>query len=153
MSDTFDTTDTPDTPDTSTDIVVVSNDLPTMAILPLRNTVVYPHMPNQLNAGRERSLRALEQAAEEGAPIGIFAQRHAEVEEPTLDDIYAVGTIAKIHRIWRLPDGSVRFIIQGLERGRLHSLVSGDPFLLGHVSKLQDEGDESSSNGVEKGHL
>ena len=58
-----DTSDTPEAPDTSTDIVV-KNDLPRMAILPLRNTVVYPHMPNQLNAGRERSLRALEQAAE-----------------------------------------------------------------------------------------
>ncbi|MBQ37218.1 MAG: endopeptidase La [Gemmatimonadaceae bacterium] len=116
-----------------------------MAVLPLRNTVVYPHMPNQLTAGRERSLRALEKAAEEGAPIGIFTQRLADVEEPAVDDIYPIGTIAKIHRIWRLPDGSIRFIIQGLERGRLEALETSDPFLLGRVRRLADVGDESST--------
>lgn len=136
--------DTPTTSET-TDIVVLSDDVPTMAVLPLRNTVVYPHMPNQLTAGRERSLKALEKAAEDSAPIAIFTQRRAEVEEPTVDDVYPVGTIAKIHRIWRLPDGSIRFIIQGLERGQLESLDATDPFLQGRVRQLSDEGDESST--------
>ena len=87
-----------DTPELLTDIVVLSDAVPTMGILPLRNTVVYPHMPNQLTAGRERSLRALEKAAEASAPIAIFTQRNADVEEPSLDDVYPVGTIAKIHQ-------------------------------------------------------
>ena len=134
-----------DTPVLPTDIVVLSDAVPTMGILPLRNTVVYPHMPNQLTAGRERSLRALEKAAEASAPIAIFTQRNADVEEPSLDDVYPVGTIAKIHRIWRLPDGSVRFIIEGLERGRLEALEATDPFLVGRVHKLPDVGDESST--------
>ena len=116
-----------------------------MAILPLRNTVVYPHMPNQLTAGRERSLKALEQAAEEESSIGIFTQRQGEVEEPGIDDVYPVGTIAKIHRIWRLPDGSVRFIIQGLTRARLQSIDATDPFLVGQVTELHDTGDEEST--------
>jgi ATP-dependent Lon protease len=134
-----------DTHETSTDIVVLNDDVPTMAVLPLRNTVVYPHMPNQLTAGRERSLKALETAAESGAPIAIFTQRRAEVEEPAFEDLYPIGTIAKIHRIWRLPDGSIRFIIQGLDRGRLLALESSEPFLLGRVRQLEDEGDESST--------
>jgi len=134
-----------ETPETSTDIVVLSEDVPTMAVLPLRNTVVYPHMPNQLTAGRERSLKALETAAEANAPIAIFTQRLVEVEEPGFDDLYPVGTIAKIHRIWRLPDGSIRFIIQGLERGRLEALDSSGPFLQGRVHQLDDVGDESST--------
>ena len=116
-----------------------------MALLPLRNTVVYPHMPNQLTAGRERSLKALERAAEEGSPVGIFTQRQVEVEEPGIDDIFPVGTIAKIHRIWRLPDGSVRFIIQGLTRARLESIETADPFLVGQVAELHDAGDEEST--------
>ena len=116
-----------------------------LAVLPLRNTVVYPHMPNQLTAGRERSLKALEMAAEKHANIGIFTQRKAEVEEPGIDDLYPVGTIAKIHRIWRLPDGSVRFIMQGLARGRLEALETRDPFLLGRVRELSDVGDEAST--------
>ncbi len=116
-----------------------------MALLPLRNTVVYPHMPNQLTAGRERSLKALESAAEEDSPIGIFTQRQVEVEEPGIDDVFPVGTIAKIHRIWRLPDGSVRFIIQGLTRARLQSIETADPFLVGRVCELEDAGDEEST--------
>ena len=116
-----------------------------MALLPLRNMVVYPHMPNQLTAGRERSLKALESAAEAGSPIGIFTQRQVEVEEPGIDDIFPVGTIAKIHRTWRLPDGSVRFIIQGLTRARLQSIETADPFLVGQVCELHDVGDEEST--------
>ncbi len=135
-----------DSEEKQTEIVVLSDAVPMMAVLPLRNTVIYPHMPNQLTAGRERSLKALEKAAADNAPIGIFTQLNADVEEPTLEDVFPVGTIAKIHRIWRLPDGSVRFIIQGLERGRLESLESSDPFLLGRVRKLRDEGDENSNS-------
>ncbi|MDA0335957.1 MAG: endopeptidase La [bacterium] len=134
-----------DTPDTPTDIVVLNDEVPLMAVLPLRNTVVYPHMPNQLTAGRERSLKALETAAEANTPIAIFTQRRADVEDPGLDDLYPVGTIAKIHRIWRLPDGSIRFIIQGLERGQLEGLESTEPFMRGRVRQLDDVGDESST--------
>jgi ATP-dependent Lon protease len=131
--------------DAPSKLVVVRDGVPEIAVLPLRNTVVFPHMPNQLTAGRERSLRALEKAAEANAPIGIFTQRRADVEEPGQDDIYPVGTIAKIHRIWRLPDGSIRFIIQGLERGHLDSLSASDPYLLGRVRPLHDAGDEDST--------
>lgn len=116
-----------------------------LGILPLRNTVVYPHMPHQLTAGRERSLRALEEAPEGPQTIGIFTQRSAEVEEPAIDDIYPVGTIAKIHRMWRLPDGSVRLIVQGLERGVLQQVTQTEPYLQAKVLPLADVGDESST--------
>lgn len=84
-----------------------------LGILPLRNTVVYPHMPHQLTASRDRALRALEAAAEGDSVIGIFAQRDAEVEEPSQADLFEFGSIAKIHRIFKMPDGTVRLIVQG----------------------------------------
>ncbi|MBT3345876.1 MAG: endopeptidase La [Gemmatimonadetes bacterium] len=102
-------------------------------------------MPHQLTAGRERSLKALEAAPDGPQTIGIFTQRRAEVEEPAIDDIYPVGTIAKIHRMWRLPDGSVRLIVQGLERGRLQQVTQTVPFLQATVLPIDDEGDESST--------
>ncbi|MBT5057941.1 MAG: endopeptidase La [Gemmatimonadetes bacterium] len=102
-------------------------------------------MPHQLTAGRERSLRALEEAPEGPQTIGIFTQRSAEVEEPAIDDIYPVGTIAKIHRMWRLPDGSVRLIVQGLERGVLQQVTQTEPYLQAKVLPLADVGDESST--------
>ena len=89
----------------------------------MRNNVFYPRMPHHLTAGRERSLRALEGAPEGPQTIGIFPQRHAAVEEPATDDIYPIGTIAKIHRMWRLPDGSVRLIVQRLERGVMQTVI------------------------------
>ncbi|MEE2659830.1 MAG: endopeptidase La [Candidatus Latescibacterota bacterium] len=117
----------------------------TIGVLPLRNNVIYPHMPHQLTAGRERSLHALEQATETSSPIGIFTQKRTEDEEPGFDDLYHIGTIAKIHRIWRLPDGSIRLIVQGLARGRLEEIVRVDPYIQGVVTELDETGDEEST--------
>jgi len=114
-----------------------------LGILPLRNTVVYPHMPHQLTAGRARSLRALE-AAEGDNVIGIFAQRDAEVEEPSQADLFEFGTIAKIHRVFKMPDGTVRLIVQGLGRGQLLEMVREEPFLTARIQAVEETGDEES---------
>jgi len=114
-----------------------------LGILPLRNTVVYPHMPHQLTAGRDRSLRVLE-AAEGDSVIGIFSQRDAEVEEPSQTDLFEFGTIAKIHRIFKMPDGTVRLIVQGLGRGRLLEMVREEPFLTARIQAVEETGDEES---------
>ncbi len=115
-----------------------------IGICPLRDTVVYPHMPQLLTASRRYSIRATEAAIEEDGLIGLFAQRDPAVEEPGFADLYAMGTIGKIHREWRLPDGSLRLIVQGLVRGRLDELVQERPFLTARVSRLEDQGDLSS---------
>ena len=77
-----------------------------MGICPLRDTVVYPHMPQLLTASRRSSIRATEAALEGDGLIGLFAQRDPAVEDPGMADLHGVGTIGKIHREWRLPDGS-----------------------------------------------
>lgn len=115
-----------------------------LGILPLRNTVVYPHMPHQLTAGRDRSLRALDVATDGDSIIGIFAQRDVEVEEPSQADLFEFGCIAKIHRVFKLPDGTVRLIVQGLSRGQLLEVVREDPYLTGRVQSVAESGDEDS---------
>lgn len=110
-------------------------------ILPLRNAVVYPLMPHQLTAGRRRSIRALEAAAETNNTIGLFSQRDGKLEEPTQADLYRVGTLAKIVRLWRMPDDSVRLIVQGQSRARLEEVVQEKPFIQGRVRILHDKAD------------
>lgn len=110
-------------------------------ILPLRNAVVYPLMPHQLTAGRQRSIRALEAAAENDNIIGLFSQRDGSTEEPTQADLYRVGTLAKIVRLWRMPDDSVRLIVQGQSRARLQDVVTEQPFISGRLVRLRDKGD------------
>jgi ATP-dependent Lon protease len=117
------------------------HDVKQIPILPLRNAVVYPLMPHQLTAGRQRSIRALEAAAENDNIIGLFSQRDGGIEDPTKADLYRVGTLAKIVRLWRMPDDSVRLIVQGQSRARLEDIVTEKPFISGRVRRLKDKGD------------
>ena len=116
-----------------------------LGILPLRNTVVYPQMPHQLTAGRERSIRVLDAAAAVDNIIGMFAQRDATVEDPGPDDLFSVGTVAKIHRVFKMPDGTVRLIVQGLGRGRLVKMVQEQPYLKALVETIEETGDEEDT--------
>jgi ATP-dependent Lon protease len=111
-----------------------------VGILPLRNTVVYPFMPHQLTAARQRSLRVLDAAIEKDSLIGIFVQKNLEAEDPEAEDLYKMGTLAKIHRLWRMPDGSVRLIVQGVTRIRLQEMVQSNPYLRGRVRQCNDRG-------------
>jgi len=115
-----------------------------MGICPLRDTVVYPHMPQLLTASRRSSIRATEAALEGDGLIGLFAQRDPAVEDPGMADLHGVGTIGKIHREWRLPDGSLRLIVQGLARGSLSQMVQERPFIRALVTRLEDDGDLES---------
>jgi ATP-dependent Lon protease len=116
-----------------------------VGIFPLRNTVVYPYMPHQLTASRQRSLRVLDAAVESDNLIGIFAQRDVGVEEPSKKDLFKVGTIAKIHRLWRMPDGSVRLIVQGLARVAMEEIVQDAPTMRAKIRRLDDKGDVQST--------
>jgi ATP-dependent Lon protease len=116
-----------------------------MPILPVRHTVVYPYMPHQLTAGGARALRTLEAAAEDNGLLAIFAQKNLDAEEAGAADLYRTGTATKIHKLWRMPDGTVRLIIQGLARCGLGELVQEAPFLRGRILRLEDEGDLEST--------
>ena len=112
-----------------------------LGIFPLRNSVVYPYMPQQLTASRERSIEVVDRAVNEDHLIGIFVQRDPEVEVPAIKDLHSVGTIARIHKVWRMPDGSVRLIVQGAARGTMGAPVHDKPFLKAAVERLDDVGD------------
>ncbi|MBK1734551.1 endopeptidase La [Halorhodospira abdelmalekii] len=98
-------------------------------VLPLRDVVVYPHMVIPLFVGRERSIHALEAAMGEDKRIFLVAQRNAEVDEPAPDDLYAYGTVAAILQMLKLPDGTVKVLVEGSERARLGELIDGGDYL------------------------
>src|SRR5437764_15325051 len=88
----------------------------TLPLLPIRDQVFFPHMIFPLLVGREKSVRALEEAASKQRYIFIVAQRNLHVEDPEPDDLYTVGIAAEIMQILRVPDGTVRVMLEGLER-------------------------------------
>ena len=93
-----------------------------LPVLPLRGVIVYPMMWLPLTVGQQRSIRLVDDTLVESTEqrlIGLFAARDPELEEPQPDQIYSVGTVAVVHRMLRAPDGSIRLIVQGLERVRI----------------------------------
>lgn len=107
-------------------------------LLPLRDIVVFPHMVVPLFVGREKSIQALEDAVEGGRELMLAAQRQAVLEDPTEDDIYDVGTLGKIIQLLRLPDGTVKVLVEGKSRARIDSYVSKDPYLRVSITVLEE---------------
>src|SRR5438094_2614839 len=104
-----------------------------LPILPLRDTVLFPNSFMPLAVARESSVRLIDDAIANGKLIAVFTQRDAAVEEPGQDDLYPVGTATHIHKMFKLPDGSLRLIVQGLARLRLRSIVATQPYLRAQV--------------------
>ena len=110
--------------------VTVPTQLP---ILPLRDTVLFPNSFMPLAVARESSIRLIDRAVADNVPVGVFTQRDASVEEPTESDLYPVGTLTHIHKMFKLADGSLRLIVQGLTRVTLDRIVEVDPFIVADV--------------------
>ena len=104
-----------------------------LPILPLRDTVLFPNSFMALAVARESSIRLIDQAVADGQLVGVFTQREASIEEPKQEDLYPVGTITHIHKMFKLPDGSLRLIVQGLSRVSLDRVVQTDPFICAAV--------------------
>jgi ATP-dependent Lon protease len=100
----------------------------TLPVLPLRDVVVYPHMVIPLFVGRERSIVALEQAMKVDKQILLLAQKQADVDDPAPKDLYEVGTVATILQLLKLPDGTVKVLVEGVERARVAQIIAGDFF-------------------------
>jgi len=115
--------------------LVIPPDLP---VLPLRDTVLFPNSFMPLAVAREASVRLIDEATTSGRMIGVFTQREASVEEPGQDDLYPIGTATHIHKMFKLPDGSLRLIVQGLARVRLDGVVQMRPYLRGRVSAADE---------------
>ncbi len=105
-----------------------------LPILPLRGVVVYPATAVPLTVGQARSIRLVDDVtASEPKLVGLVAARDPELEQPGPSDLYTVGTIATVHRLLRAPDGTIRLLVQGLERFRLGEFVQEEPYLKAHI--------------------
>src|SRR5436190_21691861 len=105
-----------------------------LPILPLRDTVLFPNSFMPLAVARESSVRLIDDAIANGKLIAVFTQRDAAIEEPLQADLFGVGTATHIHKMFKLPDGSLRLIVQGLGRLTLDELVSTHPYLRARVT-------------------
>jgi ATP-dependent Lon protease len=114
-------------------------DKTTFPLLPLRDVVVYPHMVIPLFVGRDRSINALEKAMGDDKQVLLVAQKHAGDDTPELSDIYEVGAVATILQLLKLPDGTVKVLVEGSERVRVTQVDDLDLYLQGSVEKLVSE--------------
>src|SRR6478736_5771891 len=112
---------------------------PELPVLPLRDTVLFPNSFMPLAVAREASVRLVEEANAAGRLIGVFTQREASMEEPMQEDLYPIGTVTHIHKMFKLPDGSLRLIVQGVERVTLDKVVQTRPYLRAAVTAAPDQ--------------
>jgi ATP-dependent Lon protease len=124
-----------ETPLVEVDEVSIPQVLP---VLPLRETVVFPESMTPLAIGQERSITLVDDVVGGDRMLALLASRDPEKEQPTFDDTYEIGTAAVIHKMIRVPDGTLRVLVQGLRRVRLEERVSDDPYLVGRFVELPD---------------
>ena len=107
-------------------------------VLPLRDVVVYPHMVIPLFVGRKKSIRALEEAMTQDKQILLITQKHASHDDPGEGSVYAIGTIATILQLLKLPDGTVKVLAEGTHRAKIDAFEPNEDYLLASVSPLQE---------------
>lgn len=122
--------------------VLIAAELP---VLPVRDTVLFPHMVSPLFVGRERSVKAIEEAMAKERTIAVIAQRQPDVQDVTADDVYSIGTEAVIGRVLKMPDGTTSILVQGQRRIRIHGFTHVDPFVVAKVSPIEESIDKSTS--------
>src|SRR3954470_22815125 len=110
----------------------------TVPLLPLRDIIVFPHMVVPLFVGREKSIAALEEAMSHDKDILLAAQKKAKTNEPTPEDIFAVGTLGTIIQLLRLPDGTVKVLVEGKRRAKIKKFVPNDQFFLTEVEEVEE---------------
>jgi ATP-dependent Lon protease len=108
-------------------------------LLPLRDIIVFPYMVSQLFVGRERSIAALDEAMNRGKEIFLAAQRNAKTNDPTPEDIFAVGSVGVIMQLLRLPDGTVKVLIEGKRRAKIRRYVQTDAFFLVEYEEVPEK--------------
>src|SRR3989441_4459367 len=120
-----------------------------LGILPLRNTVVFPHAVVPLGAGRASSLRLIEEALAGSRLVGAVMQRDAAEDAPGAAGLHRVGTVVVIHRVLKQADGTLRLIVQGLERFRMVEVVQESPYLRARIEPIAADGDATPTLEVE----
>ena len=121
----------------------------TLPVLPLRDVVVFPYMVMPLFVGRAKSISALDEAMNEGKQLLLVSQKQADLEEPTVDDVFDVGTIANIIQLLKLPDGTVKVLVEGQQRAKINQLNDGEDHFCAEVTPIETTfGDEKELDVV-----
>ena len=107
-----------------------------LPLIPLRGMSVFPHMVIHFDVGREKSINALENAMVDDSLILLCAQKDAKIEEPSTEDFYHTGTIAKIKQMLKLPGGSIRVLVEGINRGKISKIIQEDEYFKAEVDEL-----------------
>jgi ATP-dependent Lon protease len=110
-----------------------------LAILPLRNTVLFPGVVIPISAGRDKSIKLINDANAAGKTIGVVAQKNEEDEDPTKNDIHKIGTVAKILRVLKMPDGNITVILQGKKRFEIDAVTSEKPYINALVKEVSEK--------------
>lgn len=110
-------------------------------LLPLRGLLVYPSMVLHLDVGREKSVRALEKAMVEDNLILLCSQSEVNIEEPGQDDIFRVGTVANVRQMLKLPNGTIRVLVEGVERAEIINYIDNDEYYEVMARELPEEED------------
>ncbi len=122
-----------------------------LPLLPLRDVVVFPHMVIPLFVGRPKSIKALEAAMEQGKSIMLAAQKAAAKDEPSADDIYEIGCVANILQMLKLPDGTVKVLVEGAQRARIHQIIDFDTHYSADLTPVESEiGDEAEVEAMRR---
>jgi ATP-dependent Lon protease len=109
-----------------------------LPVLPLKETVVFPQSMSPLAIGQERSVRLIDDVVAGDRLLALITSKDGSLESPGWEDVYEVGTVALVHKMIKVPDGTLRILVQGIERIRLESRLDVDPYLLGEFSALPD---------------
>ena len=117
-------------------------------VLPLRDVVVYPHMVIPLFVGREKSIRCLESAMDNDKKILLVAQKEATTDEPSIDDLFTVGTVASVLQMLKLPDGTVKVLVEGVQRATLTSLDDSQEFFTAQIEYIESPEIDDSEQEV-----
>src|SRR2546430_2104432 len=115
----------------------------TLPVLPLKETVVFPQSVSPLAIGQERSVKLVDDVVAGERMLALVTVRDADVEAPGWSDLYEIGTAAVVHKMIRVPDGTLRILVQGLRRIQLEEPVTDDPYLVARFAPVPDEAEES----------
>jgi ATP-dependent Lon protease len=118
----------------------------TLPLLPLRNTVLFPGVVIPITVGRDKSIKAVTDAYKADKLVGVVAQKDSNIEEPTVSDLEDIGTVAKIVKLIKMPDGGTTIIIQGRRRFKIEEIVSEDPYFKAKIKILEDENSSSDAD-------
>ena len=118
---------------------IVAGSETVLPVLPLRDVVVFPHMVIPLFVGRRKSIRALEQAMENGKQIMLVAQKSASDDDPTTDSIHTIGTLASILQLLKLPDGTVKVLVEGERRAVVLKYAETEDYFSAEIALMEAE--------------